>query len=55
MGKSAEEFQGQLIALSLKKEMGMNVDAEVEEVLKMCNSERDKELVLKICESLGLK
>jgi len=55
MGKSAEELQGLLVAASMKKHMGMNVDAEVEEIIKMCQSEKDKELVIKICTALGLK
>lgn len=55
MGKSALDFQGQLAALSLKKTMGMNVDAEVEEILKMAYSEGCKEQVLNLCRALGLK
>ena len=50
----SDEIQAKLAALSIQSTMGQNVSEEVKRLIKMCNSEEDKKLAIKLCQMLGL-
>lgn len=54
MGTSEDELVAQITALSLQKDMGMDVTAEVKKVVGMCRSEEDKKMIVQLCNALGL-
>jgi hypothetical protein len=54
MSASRDELVAQIKALSLKKHMGMDVSEEVRRILRMCQGEEDKTLIMKLCNALGL-
>jgi|OpeIllAssembly_1097287.scaffolds.fasta_scaffold1723857_1 hypothetical protein len=56
MGTSRDELAAQIQAWSLKKHMGMQVKQEdINQVLRMCQSEEDKAFLKKLCWALGLE
>lgn len=52
---SRDELVAQLQALSLKKHMGQNVSAEVQQIINKAQSEDDKAHLQRLCRALGLQ
>jgi len=48
------DLGGQLGYLSMKKKMGQDVDEEVKDLLRKCQSEKDKERLKEMCKAVGL-
>jgi hypothetical protein len=51
----SSELQAQIVALSMQKEMGMNVDQQINSIINGCSNEEDKKVVMGLCRTLGLK
>jgi hypothetical protein len=54
MGTSRDELVAQIMALSLKKHMGMDVSEEVKRIISLSQTEVDKQHLLRLCRGLGL-
>lgn len=50
----SDEVQAKLVSLSIMHQMGQDVKAEVKQLIAACRNEEDKQLVIKLCQSLGL-
>ncbi len=54
MGSSLDELVAQVMALSIRKHVGQSVDAEVKAIISKCQTEQDKQHILRLCRGLGL-
>jgi hypothetical protein len=50
----AMDFMGELVALSMKHDMGIDVSAEVRDILRRCDTQEDRQMVIRQCQALGI-
>ena len=53
MGTSRYDLVAELLALSMRKHMGMDVTQEVKNVIRKCQNEEDKKIILSLCRAYG--
>ena len=45
---------GEIVALSVKRDMGIDVNEEVKDILRRCDTEEDRQLVIRQLNALGI-
>jgi len=50
----AMDLMGEVVALSIKHGMGIDVAEELRDILRRCDTEEDRQVVMKQCKALGI-
>jgi FAD/FMN-containing dehydrogenase len=50
----AMDLMGEIVALSMKHGMGMDVSEELKDILRRCDTEEDRQAVIRQCQALGI-
>jgi hypothetical protein len=48
------DLMGEIVALSMKRDMGIDIGEEVKDVLRRCDTEEDRQLVIRQFNALGV-
>ena len=50
----AMDLMGEIVALSMKRDMGIDIGEEVKDILRRCDTEEDRQLVIRQFNALGV-
>ena len=50
----AMDLMGDIVALSIKHGMGIDVSEELKDILRRCDTEEDRRVVIQQCKALGI-
>ena len=50
----AMDLMGEIVAVSIKHGMGIDVTAELKDILRRCDTEEDRQVVIQQCKALGI-